>query len=217
MEKANMEPALTIINESSNWTEGAFNAVMSFLNKNKVQITNVDYPNRITVKMHCLPVEISYEMCSCHGGRMWLAQDNTGIQIELASLHYDELLGITSPQTELAYYIENKLLPTLAEFKNYIYVSETIGEYGTDKVYTRYFKSPQDMGNDAFSKDVDPFAIDEVEYQPPNPNIKYIYKFQEVDKDGKYVFAATKYQKPTNSDDFEIDREFTIKFWMYRK
>ena len=45
---------------------------------------------KVVVKAGCLPVSISWEMCSCHGGRMGLSQANTNISVELSSPEYDE-------------------------------------------------------------------------------------------------------------------------------
>ena len=85
--------------------------------------------SKVIVKSMCLPVEITWEMCSCHGGRMWFSQTNTNIYIELSSDEYDEENGIVDPDTELAYYIDNKMIETINGFEKYVYVVEVIGEY----------------------------------------------------------------------------------------
>lgn len=85
--------------------------------------------NKVVVKAGCLPVSISWEMCSCHGGRMWLSQNNTNINIELSSTEYDEKNGIVDPETELAFYIDNKMVGAIKSFEKYVYVVDVIGEY----------------------------------------------------------------------------------------
>ena len=66
---------------------------------NIIEATN----NKVVVKAGCLPVSISWEMCSCHGGRMWLSQLNTNINIEFSSTEYDKKNGIVVQECEEYY------------------------------------------------------------------------------------------------------------------
>lgn len=172
----------------------------------------------ITVKSNISIITISWEMCSCHGGRMWLDEYHTNIHIELSSPQYDESKGIIDPESELAYYIEYEMIPTIESLAKYIYVSEEIGKWVDDKNNTRYYKSPEDAGYSCFSvQGVDPFSADEVTYQPPNRNRKSVYRFREVDKDGKYVFEAVDYERKSEEENWDISNNYILKFWMYRK
>lgn len=101
----------------------------------------------VIVKAGCLPVEIVWETCSCHGGRMWFSQENTNIHIELSSEKYDEDNGVVDPETELAYYIDNKMIETVKGFEKYIYVVDVIGEYADGKVSVNYFDSAEKLLN----------------------------------------------------------------------
>lgn len=89
---------------------------------------------KVVVKAGCLPVSITWEMCSCHGGRMWLSQSNTNIHVELSSPEYDTENGIVDPETELAFYIDNKMIDTIKSFEKYVYVVDIIGEYKDGEV-----------------------------------------------------------------------------------
>ena len=97
--------------------------------------------NKVVAKAGCLPVSIVWEMCLCHGGRMWISQSNTNINVELSSLEYDKENGIVDPETELAFYIDNKMIDTINGFAKYVYVVETIGRYHDGKVEIHYFNS----------------------------------------------------------------------------
>lgn len=172
----------------------------------------------VTVFTGCLPVTISWETCCCHGGRMWFNQADTGIHVELSSPEYDESLGICDPDTELAYYIANKMVETLKDFEKYVYVVTTIGEYSSGKERISYFKSLDDASYAVFQVDGHDVMseYDEVEYRCPNPDIVYKTKFVKQDEKGDLWFKARKFSN-YRSDPDEVDREYDIKFSVFRK
>ena len=53
-------------------------AILNALSDTDINIVSAD-DNKVVVKAGCLPVSISWEMCSCHGGRMWFNQDETRV------------------------------------------------------------------------------------------------------------------------------------------
>lgn len=170
----------------------------------------------VTVKAGCLPVEISYEMCLCHGGRIWLSQENTGIHIELSSDEYDEEKGITDPETELAWRIENELVDAIRSFERYVYVVEDIGMYAKDKRTVRYFKSVEDASRYVFNEtghDINS-EYGTVRHQCPNPDVYYEYTY-EGEEDGRIRFIGRRFCR--KDEEFENDQEWTIEYHVFRK
>lgn len=174
--------------------------------------------SRLTVKDMCLPVEISWEMCSCHGGRIWLAQENTGIHIELSSPEYDEDKGIVDPDTELAWRIENELVKEIKEFSKYVYVVQSVNEYNDDKVRTTYFKSVEDASKFIFKTpgyDINS-TYDEVKVTFPNTNIYETRKFKEMDGN-ILVIDCRRFERKHSNEEFEEVRSWIMKFYVFRK
>lgn len=70
--------------------------------------------NKITCRKAYATVDITYEMCSCHGGRIWLSEANHDrVYWEIEHPAYDGELGITDPESELLYEIDNELIGKL--------------------------------------------------------------------------------------------------------
>lgn len=164
------------------------------------------------VKAGCLPVEITWEMCSCHGGRMWLSQNNTNIHIELSALDWDEENGIVDPETELEFYIDNKMVDTINSFKRYVYVVDIIGRFGNDETSTRYFKSVEDASRFVFGEDGHDLNSEygEVTHQYPNPDIQERITYIGEDK-GVLKFKCERIDKGN------VDTEYEIRFRVFRK
>lgn len=168
--------------------------------------------HKVIVKANCLPVSISWEMCSCHGGRMWLSQFNTNINIELSSTEYDEKNGIVDPETELAFYIDNKMVDAVKSFEKYVYVVDVIGEYKKDEVRTSYFKSVEDASYFVFHEngyDLNS-EYEEVTHQYPNPNMQERITYIGEDK------SVLKF-KGEAINKGNVSREYEIKFRIFRK
>lgn len=168
--------------------------------------------DKVVVKAGCLPVEITWETCSCHGGRMWLSQKNTNIYIELSSDEYDEENGIVDPDTELAFYIDNKMVDTVHSFEKYVYVVDVIGQYEKDVTKTSYFKSVEDASKFVFHEDGHDLNSEygEVTHQYPNPDMQERITYVGEDK-GVLKFKGEAIDKGN------IDREYEIRFRVFRK
>lgn len=168
--------------------------------------------NKVVVKANCLPVSISWEMCSCHGGRMWLSQSNTDINIELSSTEYDEKKGIVDPETELAFYIDNEMIDAVKSFEKYVYVVDIIGEYTKGKRKTSYFKSVEDASYFVFREDGHDLNSEygQVTHQYPNPKMQERITYVN-ENNGVLTFRG----EAISND--KIDREYDIKFMIFRK
>lgn len=168
--------------------------------------------NKVVVKAGCLPVEITWEMCSCHGGRMWMSQKNTNIYVELSSNEYDEENGIVDPETELAFYIDNKMVDSINSFEKYVYVVDVIGEYKKDEVRTSYFKSVEDASYFVFHEHGHDLNSEygEVTHQYPNPNMQERITYIGEDK-GVLKFKGEAINKG------KVSREYEIRFRVFRK
>ena len=175
---------------------------------NIIEATN----NKVVVKAGCLPVSISWEMCSCHGGRMWLSQLNTNINIEFSSTEYDEKNGIVDPETELAFYIDNKMVDAVKSFEKYVYVVDVIGEYKKDEIRTSYFKSVEDASYFVFHENGHDLNSEygEVTHQYPNPNMQERITYIGEDKN-VLKFKGEAINKGN------VSREYEIKFRVFRK
>lgn len=167
---------------------------------------------KVVVKAGCLPVSITWEMCSCHGGRMWLSQDNTNIHAELSSPEYDTENGIVDPETELAFYIDNKMIDTIKSFEKYVYVVDVIGEYKKDELKTSYFKSVEDASYFVFNEHGHDLNSEygEVLHQYPNPDMQervtYVGENNGVLKfKGEAIYNG------------KASREYEIEFKVFRK
>lgn len=167
---------------------------------------------KVVVKAGCLPVEITWETCLCHGGRMWLSQKNTNIYIELSSDEYDEENGIVDPDTELAFYIDNKMIDTVHSFEKYVYVVDVIGQYEKDVTKTSYFKSVEDASKFVFYEDGHDLNSEygEVTHQYPNPDMQERITYVGEDK-GVLKFKGEAISKGN------VVREYEIRFRVFRK
>lgn len=168
--------------------------------------------NKVVVKAGCLPVEITWEMCSCHGGRMWMSQKNTNIYVELSSNEYDEENGIVDPETELAFYIDNKMVETIRGFEKYVYVVDVIGEYTDGKIETRYFDSVEKASRFVFDEDGHDLNSEygEVVHQYPNPDMQKRITYIGEDK------SVLKF-KGEGINKSDVFKEYEIRFRVFRK
>lgn len=168
--------------------------------------------NKVVVKAGCLPVEIAWEMCSCHGGRMWLSQEDTNIHAELSSDEYDEENGIVDPETELSFYIDNKMIDTVNSFEKYVYVVDIIGKYEKDKVQTYYFKSIEDASEFVFHEDGRDLNSEYgvVTHQYPNPDMQERITY--IGEDNGVLKFKGEYINKGN-----VVREYKIRFRVFRK
>lgn len=168
--------------------------------------------NKVVVKANCLPVSISWEMCSCHGGRMWLSQSNININIELSSTEYDEKKGIVDPETELAFYIDNEMIDAVKSFEKYVYVVDVVGEYTKGKKKTSYFKSVEDASYFVFREDGHDLNSEygQITHQYPNPKMQERITYVN-ENNGVLTFRG---EAISNG---KIDREYDIKFMIFRK
>lgn len=196
-------------------------AIINTCHKAGFELISVEPSGRglITVQDVCLPVTISWEMCSCHGGRMWISQANTNIHRELSSDEYDTEHGVSDPATELAYYIDNEMVDTIREFSAYVYIVDTIGEYTEGKEERRYFKSVEDASYDIF-KETGHDAFSEfgtVIRQPPNPDMRDIAQYAGTNDKGQTIFTCWRESRKYSDSEWTRSNEFKKIFHVFRK
>lgn len=174
--------------------------------------------SKVVVKAGCLPIGITWEMCSCHGGRMWFSQENTNIYIELSSEEYDTENGITDPDTELAFYIDNKMIDTIRVFEKYVYVVDVIGEYKKNETRTHYFNSVESASRFVFEEDGHDLNSEygEVVHQYPNPKMRKLITYIGEDRGGALKFKG-EHLNLANDGSWVPDREYEIRFRVFRK
>lgn len=129
-------------------------AILIKLDENKIKVVEADTYG-VTVETPCGNCGISWERCGCHGGRMWFDNSQMRIHIELSSEEYDESIGIVDMHTELAYYIDNKMVPTILSFNQYVHTVTEKGKYGmSSREDYRYFKSCEEASRYVFGDKV---------------------------------------------------------------
>ena len=204
-------------------TRKATFAIIQELVDNDIQIRKVE-DSSVTCKVGCVTIRVSYEMCSCHGGRIFLNADLINVFKEISSPEYDESKGIVDPETELAYYIENSLVTELKEFSKYIYVVVVKYNYGTSQnsEHIYYFKSPQKasayvLGSKSYRDMEDYIDLaalkDSFEKTHPNTNMKDIVTFIK-EEDGKFYFEETSYERK-NADSNWVNRRYNKNYIYY--
>lgn len=192
-------------------------AIMLELAENGIEVMKYD-DYGVVCKDTCLPVRINWETCMCHGGRIWINQEETSIHIELSSDKYDQSKGIYDPDTELAWRVEHELVKAVKSLSKYVYVVTREGEFSENKTTTRYFNSMESASRYMFNQD----GIDvnseygTVTYQPPNPDIKYEYSYA-GDEHGRIKFNVTEYKRNSESDGFKEVKNWTTTYFVFRK
>lgn len=143
---------------------------------------------------------------------MWLSQDNTNIHVELSSPEYDTKNGIVDPETELAFYIDNKMIDAINGFEKYVYVVDVIGEYKKDELRTSYFKSVEDASYFVFHEHGHDLNSEygEVTHQYPNPDMQERVTYVGEDN-GVLKFKGEAINKG------KAGRAYEIKFRVFRK
>lgn len=193
-------------------------AILNVLSDTDINIMSAD-DNKVVVKAGCLPVTISWEMCSCHGGRMWFNQDETHIHIELSSSEYDYDHGIDSPEKELAHYIDKMMVNTIKSFEKYVYVVDFVGRYGDKDRFERvYFNSIDSASRYVFEEEGHDLnnQFEPVIHKYPNLDMQFKIEYM-GEVNGILLYRGTKLRRDKNSDIFIEDYSYDIKFWMYRK
>lgn len=172
------------------------------------------------IQVGCLEVELRYEICSCHGGRIWLYQPGTNINIELSSTTYDESKGIVDPYSEIAYRIEYELIEAINSFKKYIYVVEVVGKYHRDDSISRYyFKSPQQASDFVLrNSTIDLMTIDEnpVTVRFPNKNIKEEYVLEKFENNTVFL-KVSRYDRKDENSEWNLDSTWTVRYYIFHK
>lgn len=146
---------------------------------------------------------VSYERCSCHGGRLTISSKHVEFWKRLESDFYDEEKGITNPTSELLYYINNEMFNIINSFETYIYkVVLTRGGYYKDKEEIKYFNNTKDISSYILGlKDKDIFTIQEQIITYPNKDI--INKVKNVElKNGVLEFDFFRYERENEHSEF---------------
>ena len=180
-------------------------AVLIKLAENKIKVVEAD-THGVTVETPCGTCNISWECCGCHGGRMWFDNSQMHINIELSSEEYDESIGVVDMHTELAYYIDNKMVPTILSFNQYIYTVTEKGKYGMSSMEDyRYFKSCEEASKYVFGDKVHRLDAETgtTTRTFANALIKEEISYIDDTEDGIH-FACTRYKKEEAEYTYDI-------------
>ena len=213
----NTKPSLTYLKECENGKIEL--AIFNELYNHDIKIKKFE-GSMFYLQVGCLEVELRYEICSCHGGRIWLYQPGTNINIELSSTTYDESKGVVDPDSEIAYRIEYELIEAINSFKKYIYVVEVVGRYHRDDSISRYyFKSPQRASDFVLEDEtIDLMTIDEnpVTVRFPNTNIKEEYVLEKFENNTVFLKGSRYDRKDANSE-WKLDSTWTVRYYIFHK
>lgn len=149
--------------------------------------------------------EISFEMCVCHGGRLTISDSHTNNWHRIEHECYDKSLGITDPESELLWEIENEMLPIVNEFFSHMTFKVTlIDRYIKGKEETCYFSTEKEAfdfitENEVKNEDLHTFEKTTIDF--PNEEchleVERIYKEQEHNWDkNRYWF---KFKRTNNN------------------
>lgn len=180
--------------------------IIKKLLEKKYSIKNIE-DNYITARgKNGIEFNISYEMCMCHGGRLTINCNHINFYQRLESNEYNDELGITDAESELLYYINNKMFEVIESFETYIYkvVLKRPGYY-KDKDEISYYNNTKDIAyRITEEKDKDIFNIEEKTIYYPNENI--ICKIENVEmNNGVLEFDKFRYERKTKQEEFVKD------------
>lgn len=179
-------------------------------------IVNIEGNYITAIGKNGIEFNISYEMCVCHGGRLSIDCKHIDFYKRLESDSYDEELGITDSESELLYYINNKMFEVINSFEKYIYkVVEQKPGYYKDKDEISYYDNTKEIARRICNeKDKDIFAIEEKILTYPNENT--IEKIENISlNNGKLEFDKFRYnRKDKNSEFIRDESDYSLKHYI---
>ena len=190
--------------------------IINKLLENGYTIKNIDGNYITAIGKNNIEFNISHERCMCHGGRLSISSNHINFYKRLESDKYDEELGITDSESELLYYINNKMFEVINSFENYIYkVVEQKPGYYKNKDEISYYDNAKDIAyRICDEKDKDIFAINEKTITYPNENV--IDKIENIKlNDGKLEFDKFSYErKDKNSEFIKKENDYNLKHYV---
>ena len=184
------------------------NLIINKLLEKDYRINNIQGNCITATGKNRISFNISHERCMCHGGRLSISSEHINFYKRLESDTYDEELGITDSESELLYYINNKMFEVINSFETYIYkVVEQKPGYYKDKDEIRYYNDTKDIARIICDeKDRDIFAVEEKTITHPNKNI--IDKIENIKlNNGKLEFDKFRYTRKDKESEFVKDED----------
>ena len=202
-----MKEEILDIKEIEKMTDYDFvNLIIEELNKKGFKVTQVDYTGRPTVSARKAyeEIQVSYEMCMCHGGRIWISTNHTDVHYEISHNSYDTALGIVSPETELFWEIKNELGNKIEQLSHTVYKLCVINRYGKvngiDQEDITYFADMESITQYLFFmgdysdnvKEIKDYntILEEITMQCANSRFKYTIK--PLDKKSEYSWEQNR-------------------------
>lgn len=195
------------------------------------RVGQVDFSGRNTIEAskRFANISITTEMCSCHGGRMWIDEEHTNQHYELSHGKYNPELGYDTPETELDFIIENEMMDYVNRFSTLIYKLVKINEYGTssgvEKQDCSYFATMEHVTKrilDSKNEIKDYNLIEEEKTTVPNKNMYYMIK--RIKNPSTYSweqnriwFESTCYKRKDERSEFKVDRQFQMYVEVFNK
>lgn len=189
------------------------------LNENKIQIISRTETAVLCRKAY-IDFEISFEMCTCHGGRLSISENNH-LHLHRTIEHncYDENLGITDPQSELLWSIENEMMEIVDNyFSKFVYKVVETGKYSDGDCNVSYHCSEEDVCEKitgSYKGSI--YTLEEHKHQYLNPvcwfTVKRIYKDSIYSWDSKKVWFEIK----STSDNGKTFKTYELYFEIFNK
>jgi hypothetical protein len=157
--------------------------------------------NVIYANYEDLPIEISFEMCMCHGGRLTIRSEHCNFYYRIEHSNYEET-GSNDPESELLYEIENEMIPIIKTLKTYVYSVEYWREDNPNSHQFEYFNSVERLSKFILEEDgKDIFTLtDSYIHYYPNEQMASLITYEDF-KDGKlYLSRQDLVRKDVNSE-----------------
>lgn len=143
---------------------------------------------RIYAKYGEIPIEVNYELCVCHGGRLSISSSHCCFNYRIEHDSYEET-GSDSPESELEYEIENEMIPVIKKLKSYVYCMEIWREDKPNAHSYEYYNSVESLSKSILEEDGHDIFTMEGTYTHyyPNPKMASLITFEKFEEGKLYI------------------------------
>ena len=182
-----------------------YNKIVDKLESEGIDVVSFD-GFHVNAKYGEIDIIITFEMCTCHGGRLSISSPHCHFYYRIEHDKYDNTKGIIDPESELEYEIGNEMIPIIKDIKSYVYAVEYWREDNPNNHKYEYFNSIERLSRLVLEEDgMDIFAIDGVYiHEYPNPDMASKITIEDF-KDGKLYILREDLKRKGGKGDWIID------------
>lgn len=172
-----------------------YNKIVDKLESEGIEVKSFDGCN-VLAKYGDIEISISFELCSCHGGRLTISSNHCYFYHRIEHESYDNNKGIVDAESELLYEIEYEMVPVVKSLKSYVYSVEYWREDNPNRHNYKYFNSIDRISSFILEENgYDIFAMDgEFIHYYQNPEMASKVTIEDF-KDGKLYILRQKLRK----------------------